>query len=108
MHAGLRIGDSWMYLCDEFPKHGILGPNGGSAPVTIHLSVEDADEVFNRAVAAGATATMPPADMFWGARYGKLIDPFGHHWSIAHQLEEVTPEQLHERIPARMKTFAEA
>ena len=108
MHASVRIGDSWMYLADEFPEHGILGPNGGGSPITIHLSVEDADEVFDRAVAAGATVTMPLADMFWGARYGKLVDPFGHHWSISHQVEEVTPEQAIGRMPARMLAGAEA
>ena len=63
--------------------------------------------MFDRAIKVGATATMPPANMFWGARYGKLIDPFGHHWSVSHQLEEVSTEEMFERMPARMKTPVE-
>jgi PhnB protein len=98
-HAELQIGDSRFFLADEFPEQGVTGPTG-SSPVTIHLYVTDADAVFGRAVAAGATATMPPADMFWGDRYGKLVDPFGHHWSIATHLEDPTPEQMQERMAA--------
>ncbi len=85
-HAHLQIGDSALFLADEFPEYGgncrSPAPVGGS-PVTIHLYVEDVDATFARAVAAGATAVMPPADMFWGDRYGKLTDPFGHSWAIA-------------------------
>src|SRR5262249_22078624 len=98
-HAALQIGNSRLFLADEFPEWGSMGPNGKS-PVTIHLYVTDADAVFNRAVEAGATVTTPPADMFWGDRYGKLVDPFGHHWSIAAHLEDVTPDQLKERMAA--------
>jgi uncharacterized glyoxalase superfamily protein PhnB len=98
-HAELKIGDSRLFLADEFPEHGATGPNG-SSPVTIHLSVTDSDAVFNRAVEAGAKVTMPLADMFWGDRYGKLVDPFGHHWSISEHLEDLTPEQLEERKAA--------
>lgn len=99
MHAELQIGDSKLFLADEFPEHGVTGPNGHS-PVTIHLYVEDVDTVFNRAVEAGATVVMPPADMFWGDRYGKLVDPFGHHWSVSTHLEDPTPEQMKERMNA--------
>lgn len=98
-HAELRIGDSRLFLADEFPDHGSVGPSGGS-PVTIHLYVTDVDAAFARAVEAGATASMPPADMFWGDRYGKLVDPFGHHWSIAEHIEDLTPEQVEERMAA--------
>src|SRR3954452_9186912 len=98
-HAGLQIGDSRLFLADEFPEHGSRGPNGRS-PVTIHLYVADADAAFSRAVAAGATVSMPLADMFWGDRYGKLVDPFGHHWSIAAHLEDLTPAQIQERMAA--------
>jgi PhnB protein len=100
-HAELRIGDSRLYLADEFPEHGSTGPAGHS-PVTIHLYVTDADATFARAVEAGATVTMPLADMFWGDRYGKLVDPSGHHWSIAEHLEDLTPEQVQERMAAAM------
>lgn len=68
--------------------------------MTIHLYVTDANAAFEQAVAAGATVTMPLADMFWGDRYGKLVDPFGHHWSIAAHLEDLTPEQMQERMAA--------
>ncbi len=98
-HAGLQIGDSRLFLADDFPEYGSTGPNGHS-PVTIHLFVTDADAVFARAVEAGATVAMPLADMFWGDRYGKLVDPFGHHWSIAEHLEDLTPEQMQERKAA--------
>jgi PhnB protein len=84
LHAELKIGDSYIFLNDEFPDTGCMSPivlQGSS--VTIHLSVDDADTWFEQAVKAGATVTMPLQDMFWGDRYGKLIDPFGHHWSIS-------------------------
>ena len=96
-HAELRIGNSFLFLADEFPEYGSTGPNGHS-PVSLHLYVTDVDTAFQRAVDAGATVTMPLADMFWGDRYGKLVDPFGHHWSIAEHLEDLTPEQMQERM----------
>jgi uncharacterized glyoxalase superfamily protein PhnB len=68
--------------------------------VSIHLYVTDADATFARAVQAGATVSMPLADMFWGDRFGKLVDPFGHHWSVSEHLEDLTPEQLEERKAA--------
>ena len=98
-HADLRIGDSRLFLADEFPEHGAVGPSGHS-PVTIHLYVTDADATFARAVAAGATVAMPLQDMFWGDRYGKLVDPFGHHWSIATHKEDVPPEEMKRRAAA--------
>ena len=100
-HAELQIGDSRLFLADEFPEYGSVGPDGRS-PVTIHLYVTDADAAFARAVEAGATVAMPLADMFWGDRFGKLVDPFGHHWSIAEHLEDLTPEQMQERMAAAM------
>ena len=85
-HAALRIGDSTLYLSDECPQHGSLGP-GGSSPVTLHLYVTDADAAFARAVDAGASVSMPLADMFWGDRYGRVKDPFGFTWSIGGPLK---------------------
>jgi PhnB protein len=96
-HAELLIGDSKLFLADEFPDYGSVGPSG-SSPVTIHLYVTDADATFAQAVEAGATISMPLADMFWGDRYGKVIDPFGHHWSIAEHVEDLTPEQMMEKM----------
>jgi uncharacterized glyoxalase superfamily protein PhnB len=100
-HAELEIGDSRLFLADEFPEQGITGPAGNS-PVSIHLYVTDADSTFARAVDAGAKVTMPLADQFWGDRFGKFVDPFGHHWSIAEHLEDPTPEQMKERMAAAM------
>ena len=95
IHACVRIGDSRLFLVDEMPEHGALGPQAlKGSPVTIHLQVQDADATFARAVAAGATVTMPLADMFWGDRYGRVVDPFGHHWSIATHLREVSREEM--------------
>jgi len=98
MHAELRIGNSIFMVCDEFPDLDVRSPKAlGGSPVTLHLYVEDADAVFNQAVAAGARAGMPPQDMFWGDRYGKLIDPYGHEWGIATHLEDVSPEECAKR-----------
>jgi PhnB protein len=99
MHAALQIGDSRLFLADECPEYGSMGPSGTS-PVTLHVYVDDADAVFDRAVEAGALVAMPLADMFWGDRFGKLVDPFGHHWSIAQRKEDPTPEQMKERMAA--------
>ena len=95
MHASVRIGDSVVMLNEEMPEWGAFGPKSlkGSA-VTIHLYVENADAVFEQAVAAGAKITMPLDDMFWGDRYGKVEDPFGHQWSIGTHVRDVTPEEM--------------
>jgi uncharacterized glyoxalase superfamily protein PhnB len=102
IHADLKIGDSHLLLVDELPAMGVYGPSEGRSPVTLHMFVEDVDSVFNRAVAAGAKATMPVADMFWGDRFGKLVDPFGHDWSIATHKEDLTPEEMKKRQDAMM------
>ncbi len=99
MHACVRIGDSNVLLVDENPAWQCRGPKLiGGTPVTLHLSVADADVVFNQAVAAGATPVMPLADMFWGDRYGIVVDPFGHHWSIAHHQYDLTPEEIQQAM----------
>ena len=95
IHACIRIGDSVVMLVDEFPDWGSFGPKSlKGSPVTIHLQVEDVDAVFERAVRVGAKITMPLEDMFWGDRYGKLQDPFGHHWSVATHIRDVSPEEI--------------
>jgi uncharacterized glyoxalase superfamily protein PhnB len=94
MHAELKIGDSMLMVCDEFPDMGCKGPQSiGGTPVTLHLYVPDVDAAFQRAIKAGAQVTMPVTDMFWGDRYGKLKDPFGHEWSVATHKIDVTPEE---------------
>jgi uncharacterized glyoxalase superfamily protein PhnB len=95
MHASIRIGDSVIMLNDEFPDWGSFGPKSlKGSPVIIHLYVENADATFEQATRAGAKVTMPLDDAFWGDRYGKLEDPFGHHWSIGTHVREVTPEEM--------------
>jgi uncharacterized glyoxalase superfamily protein PhnB len=98
MNAKLTIGDSIIMLSDEFPGFGCLAPAADRpSPVMIHLYVEDVDAVFEQAVAAGAEATMPVADMFWGDRYGMLRDPFSHIWTVGTHIEDLTPEEITER-----------
>ncbi|WP_244815923.1 VOC family protein [Caballeronia sp. Lep1P3] len=95
MHAMVRIGDSALMLVDEHPNFGMLGAAAfKGSPVTIHLYVEDADATVKQAEAAGARVTMPVADMFWGDRYGRLEDPFGHQWSVATHTRDVSPEDM--------------
>lgn len=99
IHAELRIGDSPIFLNDEFPEMGALSPlarNGTG--VTLHLYVEDADEQFQQAVSAGAEVVMPLANQFWGDRYGLVKDPSGHLWSIATHVEDLTPAQMQDRM----------
>src|SRR5262249_8486497 len=93
-HAELKIGNSKLCPGDEFPGMPQSPQALGGSSTGLCLYVADADAVFNRAVAAGATVQMPLADMFWGDRYGKLIDPFGHQWSVATHKEDVPPEEM--------------
>lgn len=94
MHALLRIGDSMIMLADEIPGC-VSGPKTlKGSPVVLHLYVEKVDEFFATAVAAGAKVKMPVQDMFWGDRYGQLEDPFGHQWSVATHMREVTPAEM--------------
>lgn len=95
MHAMVRISDSTLMLVDEFPQYGSIGPKAlKGSPVTIHLYVEDVDATVKQAESAGAKVTMPVADMFWGDRYGRVEDPFGHQWSVATHTRDVTPEEM--------------
>lgn len=94
MNAQVRIGDSVMMLMDENVAWGALGPTLlKGTPVSVHLYVKDVDAVFAHAVKEGATAKMPPADMFWGDRFSSVTDPSGHSWSIATHIRDVTPEE---------------
>jgi PhnB protein len=106
-HAELRIGNSVIFVSDEFP-----GMSAAPAPTTtpsvyFYLYVTDADAVFNGAVTAGCRADMPLMDMFWGDRYGKLTDPFGHSWGIATHIEDVTPAEMERRSAEFMAKMAQ-
>src|SRR5262245_55961292 len=98
MHAEIRIGDSVLMLGDEMPQMGATAPPtiGGTA-TGLFLYVKDVDQAFARAVAAGATAELAPKDMFWGDRYAKLADPFGHKWSLATHIEDMSPKEMARR-----------
>lgn len=101
IHAEIKIGDSIVFLNDELPDMGSRSPQslGGIASM-LHLYVEDVDAAFKLAVEAGAQVRMPVADMFWGDRYGKLIDPFGHEWGMGTHKEDLTPEEIEKRAQA--------
>ena len=106
MHASVKIGDSQVMLVDEMPEWGALGPKSlKGTPVTIHLYVEDVDAFVERAVKAGAKVTMPVADQFWGDRYGKLEDPFGHHWSVATHVRDVSMEEVQNAMRQMAKSM---
>ena len=108
LHAAIRIGDSHLFLADEMPEWGSRSPQtiGGTA-TAICLYVDDADAVFNQAVSAGAKVVMPLADQFWGDRYGKLADPFGHEWAVATHLEDLTPEEMKKRQEIAMAQMSQ-
>jgi PhnB protein len=95
VHSAIKIGDSHIFVTDEFPEMGSRGPQSlGGSPVSLNLYVEDADALFERAVAAGATVLMPIADQFWGDRWGMVGDPFGHIWSVASHVADLTQEEI--------------
>ena len=97
-HAEIQVGDSVMMLSDPFEQSTCKPPKElGGRSGAIFLYVEDVDAVFRQALDAGATELMPVQDMFWGDRYGKLADPFGHEWQIATRKEDLTMEEIEER-----------
>jgi PhnB protein len=98
MHAELKIGDSTLMLADEFPGMGAKSPQAlGGSPVVLNVYMDNIDKIFNQAVAAGATVTMPLSNQFWGDRYGQIKDPFGHSWALGQHIEEVAPEEMERR-----------
>ena len=104
MHAEVMVGGTPLYLADDFPEYcggKSRTPQAlGGSSVTIHLYVTDCDAAIKRAEEAGGTVTMPATDMFWGDRYGKVTDPFGHEWSIATHIADPTPEEMEEAAKA--------
>ena len=98
-HAELEIGDSVIMLADEHPEMNARGPRSiGGTPVSLHMYVEDADGVYERAVEAGAKAVRPVEDQFYGDRLGSFEDPFGHHWHVATHVEDVSPDEMSKRM----------
>jgi PhnB protein len=102
-HAELQIGDSKLMLSDPFPQSSVQAPTTvGATTASVFLYVDDVDAAFGRAVDAGAKVEMPLEDMFWGDRFGTVTDPFGHVWSMASHVEDVSPEEIEERAQAAM------
>lgn len=100
-HAELDIGGAVLMLSDEYPELGFRGPESvGAVTSSIHLHVDDADALIQRAVEAGAELVRAPADHFYGERSGTVRDPFGHEWMIGHSIEQVTPEEMQRRYDA--------
>jgi PhnB protein len=99
MHAELRVGDSVFMLADEFPGMGdCSSPQTlGGTTSTLNIYTDHVDQLFDQAVKAGATVTMPLANQFWGDRYGHLKDPFGHSWALGQHVEDVAPEEMERR-----------
>lgn len=109
MHASFRIGTSVLFAADAFPQWGSNGPQAlKGSTVTLHLYVENCDAVFAKAVAAGCTVKMPVSDMFWGDRYGVVVDPFGHNWSIATHTQDLSPTQIEEGFKAMLAAMGDA
>jgi PhnB protein len=98
IHAAIMINGGLVMMSDDFPEFGGGKSNTpealGGSPVTIHLNLADVDAVWQQALDAGATVDMPLADQFWGDRYGQLVDPFGHRWSLATHVRDMTPEEM--------------
>lgn len=103
-HAEIKVGDSFIMLADEFPDMGHLGPKArGGTTVSLMVYVPDVDSAFKQAIAAGGEEVQPVQNQFWGDRLGTLTDPFGHKWSLATTIEDVSPQELE----TRMKAFSE-
>jgi len=105
-HAEIDFGNgATLMLSDAYPEYGMDSARAiGASPVAMHLHVDNADALIDRAVAAGATLVMAPQDHFYGERSGSFDDPFGHRWSIGHSIEDVTPEEMQRRYTAMMTT----
>ncbi len=100
-HVELQLGPVVLMVCDEFPEYGMVAPpRDGFTGCTLHLHVDNADAMAERAAAAGATVLMPPTDQFYGERSCRLRDPFGHTWLLGHSIEKLTPEEMQRRYTA--------
>ncbi len=103
-HAEMKIGDSIFMLSDESPEMGAVAPSGnGRTPVALCLYVDDVDQVFKQAIAAGAKEARAVANQFYGDRSGMLTDPFGHTWNVPTHIEDVSPEEMNKRMAAMPK-----
>lgn len=107
VHSELKVGNSIIFVNDEFPEMGACAPASAAATsITFNLYVEDADAAFAQAVDAGATSVMPVAEMFWGDRWGVVTDPYGYKWSFCTHVKDVTPEELERASSEIFNNFA--
>ena len=107
MHAELQIGDSIVMLADEMPEFGSRSPQSiGGSPAGLHIYTDNVDAAFDRAVKAGAQVEMPVMEQFWGDRYGKLKDPFGHSWSVATHVKDLSVEEMKRGMDEAMAKMA--
>jgi PhnB protein len=93
-HASLRVGSSMFFIADESTSNTKSARSAGGTPVTLQINVENADQMFKQATIAGATVAMPLMDMFWGDRYGQVVDPFGNTWAISTHVKDVSPQEM--------------
>lgn len=103
-HAEIKIGPATLMLSDEYPEHGIKGPRAlGGTSFSIHLHVDNVDEMFEQAVRAGASVVKPLADQFYGERSGTVRDPFGHEWLLGQHIESVSTDEMQRRYTELLK-----
>ena len=108
LHGEIKIGDSVIFLGEECAQMNQLGPESrGGSTSALMIYVNDVDASFDKAVKAGCTVLMPVADMFWGDRYGRLTDPFGHGWSLATHIEDLSAEEIKKRQDAAVREMAQ-
>jgi PhnB protein len=107
-HAELKIGDSHVFLSDEFPGMNSAPMPGVKSACGIFLYLENVDAAFDRAVSGGATVDMPLMNQFWGDRYGKITDPFGHQWGLSQHVEDVAPDEMKRRSEEWRANMAKA
>ncbi|MGC2112541.1 MAG: VOC family protein [Candidatus Korobacteraceae bacterium] len=107
MHAEMKIGDSTIMLADEWPGFSKSPKTLGGSPVILNLYRDNIDELFDQAVKAGATVTMPLSNQFWGDRYGQLDDPFGHKWALGQHIEDVAPDEMERRAKEAFSKMAD-
>jgi PhnB protein len=108
MHAELKIGDSKFMLGEEMPGMAVAPTPGQIQPTSLFIYNEDVDTLYKRALQAGARENIAPSNMFWGDRYGKFTDPFGHQWGVATHVEDVAPDEMQRRGEEMTKQMAKA
>jgi PhnB protein len=108
LHGSIKIGSSVIFLADEMPHMNVFSPQSlKGTTVSLHLHVPDVDQQFHRAIAAGAQVILPPTNMFWGDRFCKIRDPFGHEWALATHVEDVSQEDMLRRGQEMMTKMAQ-